>query len=117
MGIISQIFEIFTTEWGNMKLDHSRYFVEENELHIALESRTRIIFALQDDSEKRTGTIPKNVLDELVTLRTYIVNNPAKLTDGSLLYIDARVPGKLFVCSDKTLCQKNLILIYGEAYR
>ena len=117
MGIISQIFEVFATEWANMKLGHSRYFVEENELHISLESGSRIIFALQDDSEKRIGTIPKNILDELVTLRTYIVNNPAKLTDGSLVYIDARIPGKLFVCSDKALCQKNLILIYGEAYR
>lgn len=117
MRIISQIFEIFATEWTSMKLGHSRYFVQENELHITLESGTRIIFALQDDSEKRFGMIPKNILDELVTLRTYIVNNPAKLTDSSLAYIDARIPGKLFVCSDKTLCQKNLILIYGEAYR
>lgn len=114
MNIVSQIFQIFSTEWPSLILGRSTYYVPENELHIILDSGTRIIFALQDDGESKNGTIPKNILDQLVTLRTYISNNPAKLTDGYLVYIDARIPGKLFACSDKTVCQKNLVLIYGE---
>jgi hypothetical protein len=114
MVIISQIFQIFSTEWPTLVLGRSRYYVAENELHIILESGTHIIFALQDDTEIKNGTIPKNILDQLITLRTYISNNPAKLTDGSLIYIDARIPGKLFVCSDKVVCQNNLVLIYGD---
>ncbi|MBC7503779.1 hypothetical protein H7169_02325 [Candidatus Gracilibacteria bacterium] len=117
MTTISRVFEIFTSEWSNIKLTKSRYFLGENELHIILDSGTRLIFALQDDSEKRPGTISKNILDELVTLRTYIASNRSRITDGSLSYIDARIPGKLFVCVDKVICQKNLILIYGEVYR
>ncbi len=114
MSTISQIFQIFSTEWTSLGLGRSRYYTSENELHIILDSGTRIVFALQDDGEVKNGTIPKNILDQLITLRTYISNNPAKLTDGSLVYIDARIPGKLFICSDKIVCQKNLTLIYGE---
>ncbi len=117
MAIVARIFEIFSTEWPNMRLARSRYFAGENELHITLESGIRIIFALQDDTEKHAGTLSKNILNQLVTLRTYITNNPDKLTNNSLVYIDARIPGKLFVCSDKVVCQNNLLLIYGEAYK
>ncbi len=117
MEIISRIFEIFISEWPDLKLIRSGYFEWENELHMILESGTKIILALQNDKENQPWTIPKNILDELVTLRTYISSNRVHLTDGSISYIDARIPGKLFVCSDKIICQKNLILIYGEAYR
>lgn len=82
-----------------------------------LESGTKIIFSLQDESNKQTGTIPKNVFDQLITLKTYILKNQIKLTNGSIEYIDARIPGKLFVCAEKEQCKKNLILIYGDAYR
>ena len=117
INLIGRIFDIFSTEWSSLTLGRSRYFVAENELHVGLTSGTRIIFALQDDNEKRSGAIPKNILDELITLRTYIVNNPTKFTDGSINYIDARIPGKLFICSDQVICHNNLILIYGESYR
>ncbi len=117
MGLISRIFQIFSTEWIDMKLSRSGYFTSENELHIVLESGTKIIFSLQSDADRQPGIIPKNILDQLITFRTYITNNRNKVTDGSIKYIDARIPGKLFVCADAVICQKNLILIYGEAYR
>lgn len=117
MSRISQIFQIFSTEWSTLALGRSRYYVSENELHILLQSGTRIIFALQDDTEMSSGAIPKNILDQLVTLRTYISSTPTKLTDGSLTYIDARIPGKLFICSDKVICQNNLVLIYGDTVK
>jgi hypothetical protein len=49
MAHILRIFEIFDSEWQDLKIAQSRYFVQENELHIQLESGTKIILALQDD--------------------------------------------------------------------
>lgn len=46
---ILRIFEIFASEWQDLKLTRSRYFVQENEIHIHLESGTKIMLALQDD--------------------------------------------------------------------
>ncbi len=117
MWIISQLFDIFISEWPDLKLSHSEYFTGENELHIIPESGTKIIFSLQNDTEKQSGSVPKFILDQLVTFRTYYNNNKGKFLDWSLVYIDARIPGKLFVCSDKVICQQNLILIYGETYK
>lgn len=117
MWIISRIFEIFTSEWADMKLVRSGYFTWENELHIALESGTKILFSLQNDTDKQSGNMPKFILDQLITFRTFIANNRNKILDGSLYYIDARIPWKLFVCSDPIQCQKNLTLIYGEIYK
>lgn len=114
---VLRIFEIFTSEWQDITLARSRYFVRENELHIQLESGTKIIFALQDDVSQGVGDAPKNIREQLITLRTYISANRARLMDKSISYIDARIPGKLFVCSDPVVCQKNLTLIYGEAYK
>ncbi len=117
MGTISRIYEIFASEWPDIKLTRSGYFEWENELHITLESGTKIILALQSDREDQSWVIPKNILDQLITLRTYISSNHTRIVDGSLAYIDARIPGKLFVCSDKIICQNNLILVYGETYK
>ena len=77
-----------------------------------MENGTKIIFTLQNDTDKQNGPLPKYILDQLVTLRTYISNNSETITSGSIIYIDARIPGKLFICSDKTLCPKNLVTIY-----
>lgn len=114
---VLRIFEIFTSEWQDITLARSRYFVRENELHIQLESGTKIIFALQDDVSQGVGDAPKNIREQLITLRTYISANRARLMDKSISYIDARISGKLFVCLDPVVCQKNLTLIYGEAYK
>jgi len=114
---ILRIFEIFASEWQDLKLTRSRYFVQENEIHIHLESGTKIMLALQDDITQWAWDAPKNIREQLITLRTYITNNKVRLTDHSISYIDARIPGKLFVCSEAVVCQKNLVLIYGEAYK
>jgi hypothetical protein len=117
MWIISHIFELFGSEWPELKLARSEYFSWENELHIILESGTKIIFSLQNDTDKQPGNIPKFILDQLITFRTYLTNNRDKVINTSITYIDARVPWKIFICSDKIICQQNLILIYGEAYK
>lgn len=117
MWIISKIFEIFNSEWADLKLGRSGYFSGENELHIILESGTKIIFSLQNDADKQAGNTPKFILDQLVTLRTFVTTNQSRILNGSISYIDARIPWKLFVCSDPVPCKKNLVLIYGEIYK
>lgn len=117
MHTITRIFDIFTTEWKDLWLSQSNYFVEENELHITLESKTKVIFALQDDTLEKAGEMNPNIINQLITFRTYLTDNREKLKNGSIFYIDARIPGKLFVCSDRWPCLDNLILVYGEAYR
>lgn len=114
---ILRIFEIFDSEWPDLKIIHAQYFVWENEIHIQLESGIRIILVLQYDITQETWDAPKNIREQLLTLRAYISKNHVRLTDGTISYIDARIPWKLFVCSDKVICQNNLILIYGEVYR
>ncbi len=117
MWLIIKIYEIFGSEWPNLKIWKSQYFAWENELHITMENGTKIIFTLQNDTDKQNGPLPKYILDQLVTLRTYISNNSETITSGSITYIDARIPGKLFICSDKTLCPKNLVTIYWDTYK
>ncbi len=49
MFLITKIFEVFGTEWTDLEIARAKYFVSENELHIVLESNTKIILALQED--------------------------------------------------------------------
>ncbi len=117
MQVITQICDVWSKEWTDLKIGKSRYFAGENELHLILEWGTKIILALQDDTDKVAESLPKSILDQLVTLRTYIANNQVSLTNGSINYIDARISGRLFVCRDPWVCNKNLITIYGDTYR
>ena len=117
MYLVSKVFDVFQTEWNDLVIAKARYFVLENELHINLESNTKIILALQDENITAHTTDPSQLLlDELITLRTYIANNRNKLLEGSISYIDARIPGKLFVCSGD-VCRQNLIDVYGPVYQ
>lgn len=118
MHTIAKIYEVFESEWKDLTLARSRYFLAENELHITLESNTKIIFSLQDDSPiQKPNEISPVVLNELITVRTYITENRSKLIDGSIIYIDARIPGKLFICRDEKPCVSNLLLVYGDVYK
>ncbi len=55
--------------------------------------------------------------NEMLNLKTYIENNKKDITDGNFSYIDARIPGKIFICKDKVVCKKNLFLMYGDYYK
>lgn len=116
MFIIAKIFDLFEKEWQNLTIVSAKYFLEENELHIILESNTKVIFALQNEKSSSPETLSDNLLKQLVTLQTYINKNNNALIDGSTTYIDARVPGKIFACSNQNICKQNLISIYGKSY-
>lgn len=117
MWYISRIYDVFNSEWPDIKITKSHYFTSENEIHLITEWWTKIIFTLQNDADKQTWVMPKYILDQLITLRTYITTNKAKIIDGSIVYIDSRIPWKVFICGDKLMCPKNLELIYWDTYK
>lgn len=113
---IGKIFELFEKQWTDLIIARANFFALENELHVTLESNTKIIFSLYNE-ENMTGTeVSENLLGQLVTLQTYIQNHRAKLIDGSVFYLDARIPGKIFACAEEYNCYKNLVSVYGKAY-
>lgn len=56
MMIISKIFELFEKEWPELKVAYANYFLLENELHVTLESNTRIILALHAEQDSAGGS-------------------------------------------------------------
>lgn len=82
------------------------YFKLENELHISLETWTKIIIELWD-----------NIQNELAMVKFYNDNNWDILSSGNIIYIDARIPNKIYVCSEKNTCNKNLSRIYPSYYK
>lgn len=91
--------------------------MNEKELHLSLESGTKILFALQNDATAMSITDRMNyVKQQLITLKNYISSHRKDLTDGSISYIDARIDRKLFICREKIACQENLVMIYGQTY-
>ncbi len=116
--IIGKILSLFHEEWGDLVLGKSQYFVVENELHISLESGTKIILTLQNDINGIDITKKiDNIKNQLITLKNYITSNHKGFIDGSITYIDARIDRKLFVCREKVICTQNLVLVYGSIYQ
>ncbi len=99
-----------------MIIARANYFSLENELHVTLESNTKIILSLANEELNTTSEISENLIKQLVTLRTYIASNHSKLIDGSIFYIDARIPGKIFACVEEYNCYQNLVSVYGKTY-
>lgn len=50
MLVITKIFELFEKEWTDLPIVQVNYFSIERELHLILESNTKIIFALQAEA-------------------------------------------------------------------
>ena len=50
MLVIFKIFELFEKEWTDLPVVQANYFSIERELHLILESNTKIIFALQAEA-------------------------------------------------------------------
>ena len=116
--IIEKTLSFLEENWPDMKIEKTYYFERENELHIVLEWWAHILFTLQDFREK-VGEIPlyKNLKSELLTLKTFLTDKKSDVIGGKYTYIDVRIPGKVFSCSEKNLCLSNLKMIYGEDYK
>lgn len=83
-----------------------------------LKNGIRILFTLQDFS-KKTGEAPsyRHLQTQLIGLKSYIDQYKKDLITGSYTYIDARIPGKIFACREKALCEKNIATIYPDLIR
>ncbi len=82
-----------------------RYFPDEREVHVFLESGTVLIFEIHSSIER-----------QLSVLRFLRDARRSVLADGTTIYVDLRNLNKLFLCREKPVCQGNLVRIYGEVY-
>lgn len=101
--------------WWNLQIGETDYFEKENEFHIKLSNKTRILLSFEDFSlgeEKEWGY--KTLSKELLSLKTFIDNHQGELTGGKYIYIDARIAGKIFSCKEVEICKTNLKIIYGN---
>lgn len=113
-----KVLSFFGDNWSDLHIGTLYYLEKENEIHISVGADTRILLTLQDFSQDLKERLLYNHLkSEMATLKVYIEKNKAEVMSGSISYIDARIPGKIFICKDKIQCQKNLITVYGETYK
>lgn len=94
--------QIFT--WRN--ISKLVYFKLENELHINLETGTKIIVELSD-----------NIKNELAILKYYNDDNADILSSWNIVYIDVRIVNKVYACNEKIKCARNLARIYPSYYK
>jgi hypothetical protein len=90
----------------NKNISKFAYFKLERELHIFLESGTIIILSLNDSLSK-----------QLAFLKFYNDNYNDIISTGELIYVDARILSKIFVCKEKDICKRNLSRIYPSYYK
>lgn len=81
------------------------FFRLEQEVHVALDNGSRIIFSLD-------GTEPRQVS----TLAFWNSQEAGILAKNTVPYVDVRVGAKIYVCRDENLCKSNLSRIYGSYY-
>ncbi len=83
MIAIQNILQIFSENWGDLKIKNVQFLEKENEVHINLEIGTKILLALQDFSIGKSGAdIYANLKQELLTLKTYIDREKANIIKG-----------------------------------
>lgn len=105
MPFILQARDIFKKTFSSVNIAKFTYFKSERELHLALESGLSILMRADGEIE-----------DQILSLKMYNEKNKDFINSWDVRYIDMRIPGKIFVCKDKVLCQNNLKRIYGEYY-
>ena len=117
MLLINRIIELFESEWEDIAPIKIRYFARENEIHLTLKSNTQILLTLESETNSYDHTARiESIKNQLLWLSTYIDTYKTSLTDGSTVYIDARIVKKIFACKQKETCKNNLIRIYGNTY-
>lgn len=98
--VIQEIEKLWYRELPNFPIEALDYYDQEKELHVTSKG-TRFIFTLA------VG------LDQLHTIATLI--SQEKISPWKYLYIDVRVPKKLYVCPrDDAACKINLAHIYDQ---
>lgn len=82
------------------------YFKLENELHINLETWTKIIIELNSNIDK-----------QLAMLKYYNDNKKDILSSWDIVYVDVRIIWKVYSCTEKVKCFQNLSRIYPSYYK
>lgn len=117
MLIINAIINLFRSEFWDLTIGKVRFFEREDEIHIALESGTKIILTLQSPNGVTDyASRMLSLKEQLFTLKQYIINHLKQFTDGSTIYVDARIPKKIFICREENTCKQNLRQVYGPSY-
>ncbi len=99
--------DTFLDRFTGINISRLIYFKTERELHVALESGTRIILELTDNQD---------IVRQLAALRFYVDQNKDVLSLWDVQYVDIRNLGRIFVCREKNVCMNNLVRIYGKYY-
>jgi hypothetical protein len=98
-----------------MPIEKVAYLKRENEIHVLLKNKVRILFTLQDFTKKTGESENYNHLRmQILGLKTFIDTYTSDLLQAKFTYIDARIPGKIFSCREKDICIKNLTTIYPD---
>ncbi len=105
VATIKKTLAIIESDFSDFRLAKSRYLENEQEFHITLESGVRIFL-----------TLDNTLKNQLLSLKTYAQSNRDVFLKWETIYVDARIVGKIFVCSDKVLCKQNMDTIYGPIY-
>lgn len=98
--------DLFKDAFINKNIAKFVYFKLENELHINLETWTKIILELNMDINK-----------QLSMLKYYNDKNNDILSSWDITYIDIRNLWKIYICKEKILCYSNLVRIYPSFYK
>ena len=104
--------------YPDFKIEKIYYLEKENEFHIVGKNNTHLLLALQDITEKNTQKpLYKNLRASLLSLKAFIEDRKVDFIAGQYIYIDARIPGKIFFCKNTSICLSNLKLVYGDEYK
>jgi hypothetical protein len=113
--ILKKTIDFFWETWKDLPLEKAIYLKRENEIHMLLKNKLRILFTLQDFT-KKTGELENynHLRMQIVSLKTFIDTYKSDILRSKFIYIDARVPGKIFSCREKDICMKNLTTVYPD---
>lgn len=105
VSVIRKTLEIIRSDFSDFRLAKTRYFENEQELHITLESGVRIFLSLDS-----------TLKNQLLSLKTYALAHRDVFLKWDTTYVDARIVWKIFVCTDKVVCKKNMQNLYWNIY-
>ncbi len=114
--VIVKILDFLITTYKDLTITRVLYFDKENEIHIET-SYWFILLSFQDFDSSRENESAKYIKSELLTLKTYLDVRKEGEKIPAPVYLDARIPGKIFSCSDTVICKSNLRNLYGEIYK
>lgn len=90
----------------SIKVESIIYYENERELHLLLESGTRLIFSLDSDID----------INEQVEKLAIFNDEQISIVESWIIYIDLRIKNKIFYCPEEEayVCNLNIKSIYAE---